>query len=199
MAIRSGYILYVVALAVLLAGLLSFLLPERAFACSPRPIGSPLEELERNNSVFRGKATSSSWSNGETMGESTVTTVMWEFTVTTVWKGPLAEKRTIISRYFQGSCDRKFSIDEEYVVYSFDGEGVGFSSRTSLISEAAEDLAELVEGQKPIPGTVLPVASADEENGGGCGIAPNTVDLSIVGLLIGIAWLGFGRRRSHRP
>ena len=195
MPIRSGYILSAVTLAVLLAGLLSLLLPERSYACSQPLPRSPLQAMDISHSVFRGKVISAVHLDREPGHEET----RYEFMVSAVWKGPLTESRTITSRDYEPACGRRFWVDEEYLVYSHDGYRDAFGTRTRLISEAAEDLAELGEGDTPIPGTVLPISSADEENGGGCGIAPNTVDLSIVGILVGIACMGLGRRRSHTP
>ena len=197
MAIHGGMISASVALAVLLAGLLSFLIPERSYACAPNYIGPPLEELERADSVFRGKVISTAPLERESASEETI----YQFMVTTVWKGPLAEKRTITARDFEPACGRQFSRGEEYLVYSGDGYTDWFSTRTRPISDAAEDLAQLGEGQMPIPGTNLPPleTATEPENGGGCGISPNMVDLSIVGLIVGIVWFGLGRRRFNAP
>ena len=235
MTIRSGLISVGVALAVLLAGFWLFVLPERSYACAPTYIGPPLEELERANSVFRGKVISATWLDRESLSEALIyefmatTATIYEFMVTTVWKGPLAEKRTIASI---SDCGRQFSQGEEYLVYSGDGYSDWFSTRTRPISEADEDLAELGEGHMPISGTVLPPLEEDTEPvkgltptpaipvptpeagtepvkgltpaptpeaGGGCGISPHRVDLSIAGLVIGIVWLGLRRRRSETP
>ena len=242
MAIRSGLISVGVALAVLLAGFWLFVLPERSYACAPTYIGPPLEELERANSVFRGKVISATWLDRESTSEALIyefmatTATIYEFMVTTVWKGPLAEKRTIASI---SDCGRQFSQGEEYLVYSGDGYSDWFNTRTRPISEADEDLADLGPGQRPIPGTFHPVIEAGggagkeqeptpvmttatpmpqtsgapvkdlthtpaptvptPEAGGGCGISPHKADLSIVGLIVGIVWLGLGRRRFTAP
>ncbi len=203
MPIRISLVSLSIALAVLLAGLLAFLIPEGTYACAPTYIGPPLEELERNNSVFRGKVISATPLDRES-GRQKET--MYEFMVTTVWKGSLAEKRTITSGDDGAACGRRFGFGE-YIVYSGDGYTDGFSTRTRSIYEAAEDLAELGEGQMPIPGTVLPPLEAEaergedqtptstSENGGGCGISPNRTDLSIAALIVGIVGLSLGRRR----
>ena len=147
-----------VVLAVLLAGLLSFALPERTYACSCIPIGSPLEELDENNSVFRGKVISATRLDDETR---------YEFKVTAVWKGPLTESRAITAGNSDSMCGRGYMLGEEYLVYSYDGTGDGFCSRTMRIGDASEDLAELGEGQAP----------------------RFTVDWSMVAILFGIAGL----------
>ena len=220
MSIRFGLISISIALAVLLAGLLAFLLPEKSYACAPRPIGSPLEELERNNSVFRGRVTSGATPTVNPKDPSSDPEVTYEYVVSTVWKGSLAERRTLTtSGSFPGSCGRRFWGGEEYIIYSSDGYSDWFSSRTRMISKAADDLAELGEGQVPIPGTVFPPAptrlppsprpemsadstkdespspAAEPSNGGGCGISPNRTDLSIAALIVGIVGISLGRRR----
>ncbi len=159
MAIRYGQIAVGVALAVLITGLLSFLHPERTYGCEPIPIGSPLEELERFDSVFLGEATSAEPLDRGYEYKETI----YEFIVTTVWKGPLAEKRMIRTRDSESICGRKFQIGQEYVVYSYDGEEDSLHSRTRLIAEAAEDLAELGEGDTPIPGTLFPPLELESE------------------------------------
>ena len=136
MTIRFDLIFLSVALAVLLAGLLSFLLPERSYACSCLPLGSPTEELEESGAVFMGKVTSISILEGT----GNYDTAMNEFAVTTVWKGPLTEKRTITARLFEPACGRTFGGAEEYVVYSYNGTWDSFCSRTRLLSKAASDL-----------------------------------------------------------
>lgn len=174
MSIRLGLISISIALAGLLTGLLLFLQPERTYACSCGGYGSPIEELERNNSVFRGTVISESWSDDKRE-------VTYEFEVTAVWKGPLTQKRTITTPSQGPACGRTFG-SGEYIVYSWDGGRDGLCSRTRAVSEAAEDLAELGEGQVP----------------------SSRVDFSMVGLLVGIVgliagivWLFLARRRSR--
>ena len=161
MTIRFDLIFLCVALTGLLAGLLFFLYPERSYACSCPPLGSPSEELAESTAVFRGKVTSVSKSNDE---------ATYEFTVTTVWKGPLTEKRTITSREYEPACGRTFGGAEEYVVYSYNGTWDSFCSRTRPLSKAASDLEELGEGQVPTPAPPTPTPEA----GGGCGISDPT-------------------------
>lgn len=147
MVIRFGYVFAGVTLAALLAGLLTFLLPDRIYACSCLPLGTPLEELEETPGAFMGKVSSISIIEDEPYDYA------WhEFKVTTVWKGPLAET-IFIKTQPRGMCGTGFAEGKEYVVYS-----IGWDngcSRSRPVSAAAEDLAELGQGHKPIPGTIL--------------------------------------------
>ena len=220
MTIRFDLIFLSVALAVLLAGLLSFLLPERSYACSCLPLGSPTEELEESGAVFMGKVTSISILEGT----GNYDTAMNEFAVTTVWKGPLAETRFIRTEP-RGMCGRSFAEGEEYVVYSFASDHK--CSRTRMLSAASSDLIELGKGHAPIPGTSYPVIEAGGEtgenqestptpttptptptpttpnaepapdSGGGCGLSSHKADLAILGLIVGIVGIGIGRRRFN--
>ena len=174
MSIRFGLVFLSIALAVLLAGLLTFALPERTYACSCRTIGTPSEELENSAAVFRGTVTAASVSEDKQE-------VTYEFEVTTVWKGPLTGKTIITSPRWSAACGREYGTGE-YIVYSWNGSRDGLCSRTRLISDASEDLAELGEGQVP----------------------SSWVDFSMVGLLVGvvgliagIVWLFLARRRSR--
>ena len=158
MAVRGGVILASVVLAVLLAGLLSFLLPERSYACSCLPLGSPTEELEESAAVFMGKVTSITILEGTGPYDR----AMNEFAVTTVWKGRLAETRFIRTEP-RGMCGRTFGEGEEYVVYAATSDHK--CSRTRMLSAASSDLVELGKGHAPIPGTSYPVIEAGGETG----------------------------------
>ena len=46
------------------------------------------------------------------------------------------------------------------------------------------------------PESETPAASEPQTNSGGCGSSPHTIDLAIVGLMVGAVWFGVGRRRS---
>ena len=222
MAIRFSTISVGVALAVLLTGLFLFLLPGRSYACSCLPLGSPTEELEESAAVFMGKVTSITILEGT----GPYDTAMNEFAVTTVWKGPLAETRFIRTEP-RGMCGRTFGEGEEYVVYAATSDHK--CSRTRMLSAASSDHVELGKGHAPIPGTSYPVIEAGGEtgenqestptpttptptptpttpnpepapdSGGGCGLSSHKADLAILGLIVGIVWLGLGRRRSHTP
>ena len=159
MTIRFDLIFLCVALTGLLAGLLFFLYPERSYACSCPPLGSPSEELAESTAVFRGKVTSVSKSNDE---------ATYEFTVTTVWKGPLTEKRTITARLFEPACGRTFGGGEEYVVYSYNGtHGMGFAAEHACFPRPlltwrswARDRCLLQPHPRPLPHR-RPVADAE--------------------------------------
>ncbi|MCY3749488.1 MAG: hypothetical protein OXG64_09350 [Chloroflexi bacterium] len=101
--------------------------------------------------VFAGKViAASSVPNGR----------IYEFKVHTVWKGPLYEKILILRSvgvYDKGTpCEgeaKQYTVGQEYLVYDY----IGMGSRTNLLHNANEDLVELGEGQRPVPGSIAPV------------------------------------------
>ena len=138
-------------LAVLVAAAAFLVLARESNACSYRPIGSPTEELRNASVVFAGKViAASSVPDGR----------IYEFKVHTVWKGPLFEKVLIfrsVGVYDKGTpCEgeaKQYTVGQEYLVY----DDIGMGSRTNLLHNANEDLVELGEGQRPVPGSIAPV------------------------------------------
>ena len=95
------------------------------------------------------------------------------------------------------SCGFPFVEGEEYLVYSSNAVTVSLCSRTRSMSEADEDLASLGEGRSPRVGTVGPTPDVpdSEGRGGGCGLGSQAADMSLVGLMVGVVWLGIRRRQ----
>ena len=122
-------------------------------ACSCARPGSASEALRTTSSVFVGKVIAVYDSEIYLPRTRDVQTeTVYAFKATTVWKGPLYET-VFISNTFGTSCDRWFAEGEEYLVYG----GGHLCSRTSIISEAHEDLAELGAGRTPVSGTSAPI------------------------------------------
>ena len=183
-------------IGLLIIGLWLYLHPEQGYACSCPSPGSPSEELAESAAVFMGQVVSvrelerddGKW------GTEDPTTV--EFKVDTVWKGSASETMYLTTSRSEVSCGFTFVESLEYVVYSRDGSTVSLCSRTRLLSEAPFDLAQLGKGQEPTQGTIAPTPDVSEyQTGGGCGLSPHTTDLSVAGVIAGIAWLGLRKRR----
>ncbi len=266
-------LLYLAIRLVLIAsfiGLWAMMNPELSYACSCGAISSPSEALAGADAVFMGRAVSVSYVE-RVQGEQTyVESVITKFNVTTVWKGPISETAYINTG---GPCGTGFDAGEEYIVYAYNsgrraGLATGLCTRTTLLSRAMADLAELGEGTRPLQAaatatpqsagvpapqpaesptpqptgtsvpqpadtpapdpTATPTPQATDapipqptdtptpratdtpaprpppaptpetaETGGGCSRSPDTLDVSAVGLLAGLAWSGLGRRRSQ--
>ena len=153
--------------------------------------------LAKSTAVFMGQVVSvREFDRGnDIMSSSDPTTV--EFDVQAVWKGPSSTTMFLTTARFGASCGFTFVKGEKYVVYSQDGSTVSLCSRTRPLSAATHDLAALGKGQVPAQGTTTPTPDVSEyQTGGGCGLSPHTTDLSVVGLMVGIAWLGLRKQRS---
>ena len=174
--------------------------PEQSYACSCAYPYTPSEALERSAAVFAGRVISIDQSTARQQGWSSIAV---EFDVSTVWKGP--DQRTMRMRTpgINNSCHFPFREGVEYLVFSLDGSNVGWCSPVRPISEAADDLAELGEGQilSRTEAATTPMPEASEQPaGGGCGPSSNADGLLMVGLVVGLAWCGFGKRRPvKRP
>lgn len=187
--------------AVLIVSLVSlwFLVyPGQSYACSCAAPGSPSEEMATSVSVFMGRVVSvreferddGSWSSTDP------TTI--EFAVSMVWKGPSYETMFLTTARSDASCGFSFVEGEEYVVYSGSGRTVSLCSRTRSLPEARDDLIELGTGQAPAVGTISPAPAPFTP---GVSLPWQTwaiigpAVLVVVGLVIGVRWLG-SRRRS---
>ena len=210
-----------VALLVPLIGLWFILHPERSYACicvpplSPDYDDSPSGERARSAAVFMGKVVSIRDFEPD---EHDFAQSIIEFDVKTVWKGFAYQTMYLATRSGTGSCGYRFREGTEYVVYSHDGRSAWLCDRILGLWYAADDLAELGEGHVPRAGTIAPTpvsykdgtegqvatqgtesptpTSSKNRTGGGCGFSPSTIDISVMGLIVGIAWLGLRKRRS---
>ena len=126
--------------------------PNRAFACSCVPPGSPSEELARSTAVFSGKVID--------VVEVPIDSgdfglfPMFEVTVkvSRVWKGPLRRTLVITTPMSSASCGYHFEEGQEYLIYVDEFEDrltVFLCSRTQLLSAADEDLSVLGAGKVP--------------------------------------------------
>ena len=171
---------------------------------------SPLEELRESYAVFKGKVVSKQYhQSGKSTGYSGATS---KFQVESVWKGQVSQTAFV----FPGGW---FTEGVSYVIYadrSFGDDTFTFGqcSRTALGYDVEEDIAVLGEGYAPKPDavspspfpTVEPVPTKNwsnpasdlpkEEGSGGCGLPKDTIQLSFVGLIVGLAWFALRRRRS---
>ena len=78
-------------------------------------------------------------------------TLLAEFKVDTVWKGPLYETVFVQTSAYGESCGIGFAEGAEYLFYSSHS-----CSRTRPLDYAQQDLEELGEGRVPEPGTSAP-------------------------------------------
>ena len=200
MASNSGFILIRAVLIIPLIGLWILVHPDPGYACSCAEDNTPAEELESSASVFMGRVVSvRQFDRGDGTWSTTDPTNI-EFDVQTVWKGPAYETLYLTTPRSDASCGFAFTEGVSYVVYSHDGSSVSLCSRTRELSRAAQDLDELGEGSIPTRGLAAPTPDLSEHRSGGCGLSPNPeTDLSVVGLMVGVAWAALRRRRQDPP
>lgn len=132
----------------LLVGLPPAVRPEQAVACSCAGPPPTIEEfLEEARSVFVGTV-----AREREFGDEYRTTVVTEFRVSTVWKGPALE--TIYLTHRPGPCQGGYTEGVEYLVYVPSGwRAPGYCDRDMSLGRAQRDLAILGDGQPPEPGT----------------------------------------------
>ena len=196
MGLSFAHVLLRLAPVLALVGLWIVSYPGQSYACSCAYPGLPSEALERSAAVFAGRvvSTDNSLVNQRSFGAITV-----EFDVSTVWKGPVQKTMRIATPDINNSCHFPFQVDAEYLVYSLNGLDANWCSPIRPLAEVADDLAVLGEGQvlSQTTGATAPTPEAPEQPaGGGCGPSPHADVLLVAGLVVGLAWLGLGKRNS---
>ena len=151
--------------------------------------------MEGARSVFVGKVVSE-----REFGEEPRPTVVTEFRVSTVWKGPLLE--TIYLTHRPGPCQGGFSEDVEYLVYVVSGwRAPGYCDRSLSLGWAQNDLTILGEGQPPEPGTgnAMPLVLREALLNQGSTVLPAWAIGLLVVAGVGLAGAGLvGIRRRTR-
>ena len=122
-----------------------------ANACSCLRPGSPLTELEKATAVFAGEVSDI---------EQTTTGFEVSFSVSEVWKGDLNPTLVLTTGPHSAACGYPFGIGQDYLVYAYGRDAAPLStnlcSRTTLLSNAEDDLIELGDSGLPTLGEVTP-------------------------------------------
>jgi hypothetical protein len=138
-----------------------FLFP-KAYACTCPPINSPKAEMKQAEAVFIGKVVKTNVPNRKLHINLRfpfvhfVHLAHWgtriEFSVKEVWKGQASSEIGIMNPPGYHGCNLIFKEGDEYLVYAY-GEREGMythkCTRTALLIDANEDLAELGKGIRP--------------------------------------------------
>ena len=186
---------------------------EKSYACSCGARGSPYDLLARATMVFAGKVVDTRGYEAPESGiYSSSDPVTIKIQVSTVWKGAVRETMFVKTVRSAPSCGFPFSRGREYLVYSHSDDSppfVGLCGGTREAAHAKEDFQALGDGWAPEPGsaapepqiepTAIPTQHRDTQpRAGGCSIAqPEShapSDTFALGLIAGVAWLGFRRR-----
>ena len=117
-----------------------------ANACSCLPPGTPLEELNKSDAVFSGKAASIAQD-----GYGYIVT----FEAERAWKGVDAPVVKVRTAQDSAACGYAFTTGEKYLVYAYKGDdgslSTGLCSRTAPLSDAASDVAAIGSGTAITP------------------------------------------------
>ncbi|WP_238652384.1 hypothetical protein [Paenibacillus piscarius] len=168
--VRSGLLLMLSVLVVFMT--LLTVRPQVTYACSCAVPSSPVEAMEKSTAVFEGTVTSMEKSSK--LVQSSGDPVYVTFLTGAHWKGEVGEQITVSTAQSSASCGFEFTEGERYLVYARGGaegangtggadggaggtEGtkgadgkakltVSLCSRTTLYSNAQEDLNELGAG-----------------------------------------------------
>jgi hypothetical protein len=115
-----------------------------SFACSCAEVKTPEEGLTNSDNVFSGKVV-----DIKRVGDENKVL----FKVSSVWKGDSQTQLILYTSLSEASCGFEFQTGEEYLVYANkidDGRlHTSFCSRTTLLSNAEEDLRVLEKGDTP--------------------------------------------------
>ncbi|HYG64571.1 MAG TPA: hypothetical protein VEL74_18470 [Thermoanaerobaculia bacterium] len=118
---------------------------DAALACSCAPSPPPQEALQQAGAVFTGTVVAV-----DTSGLSSTVRLRVE----KGWKGAKCGEVTVVTSADSAACGYDFQVGQSYLVYADKQKGklnVSLCSRTSLTSQAGEDLAALGE-----PATTCP-------------------------------------------
>ena len=136
-------------------GVLSAVASAEACSCGTPP--SPSSALHEADRVFRGVVVSSTPMEIRAGSTSSNDPMVVEFDVKQVWKGAMDARVSLWTAREESSCGYPFEVGREYVVYTsqamrkpvdgLPGLMTGRCSRTALLEEAGEDLADLGDGK----------------------------------------------------
>jgi shikimate kinase len=133
------------AVLALVLVVLSLYAVDTAWACSCAPQPPPQEALKQSVAVFTGTV-----AGVTTSGQNRLVQIRVE----KVWKGAKCGEVTVTTALDDAACGYNFEVGQSYLVYATKEKGklsVSLCSRTSLTSQAGEDLTALGE-----PATTCP-------------------------------------------
>ncbi len=143
----------VLVAALVTLGLYQLYITSPVYACSCGAIGKPTEELRLSDAVFTGKVINIFPNpDGGPLKLKGENSVILE--VATTWKG-VSKSQVIVSRGLGGGpCEITASIGQSFLIYGNIGEDgtllTGTCTRTTLLSEASDDLMVLGGGKPAI-------------------------------------------------
>ncbi len=128
------------------------LLPRDVSACSCAYPDSVKAELDRKTAVFTGKVIDIVEEKQSIALNSSADPIKVLFEVNESWKGVNSSQTIVRTARDDASCGYEFEKNKEYIVYAYgdnDNLETGYCERTTLLSDASEDLEILGQGKKP--------------------------------------------------
>ena len=134
--------------------------PNTSYACDCSKPDNVTEEVDRHTAVFSGKVIEIVDKNAGSQMQSSADPIAVLFEVEESWKGINQTQVIVYTERSSASCGYEFSLNNSYLVYAQDIDGdlkVSNCSRTTLLSFADEDIAELGKGEKPTEQVALSI------------------------------------------
>ena len=135
-------------------------LPNTSYACDCSKPDNVTEEVDRHTAVFSGKVIEMVDKNAGSQMQSSADLIAVLFEVEESWKGINQTQVIVYTERSSASCGYEFSLENKYLVYAKDIDGelkVSNCSRTTPLSFADEDIAELGKGEKPTEQVALSI------------------------------------------
>ncbi|WP_233880569.1 hypothetical protein [Virgibacillus halodenitrificans] len=126
--------------------------PTTSDACSCLEPGPPKEELKHSSAVFSGKVIKQIDENENNLIQSSADQIVTVLKVDMTWKGINETEVIVYTERDSASCGFEFKVNNSYLVYVTEKDDelhVSVCSRTTALSGAAQELAELGDGKKP--------------------------------------------------
>ncbi|AIF45248.1 hypothetical protein X953_05965 [Virgibacillus sp. SK37] len=142
-----------------------FQLPGISHACSCLEPGAPKEEFKHSSAVFTGKVIERIDKNENNLIQSSADQIAVVFKVDKTWKGINETEVIVYTERDSASCGFEFKLNNSYLVYATKKDNklhVSLCSRTTTLTEAAQDFTELGDGKKPT--NQVSVNGNDESN-----------------------------------
>ena len=183
----SNMVKYVTLFMITLTFLLNYS-PITSHACSCFETGTVSEELARSAAVFSGEVVDMLDKNKGNLTQSSGDPIAVLFEVEESWKGINQTQVIVYTARDSTSCGYEFSLNNKYLVYAHESNGelkADICTRTTLLSSAEQDIAELGFGEIPTKQVSL-VLDAHEDKDEEQKSTTNFIYISllIVGLLL---------------
>ncbi|GAA1456932.1 hypothetical protein GCM10009619_08070 [Williamsia maris] len=176
----------------MLAGPVAVLTAGPASACSCATIGTPTEAVSRASGVFVARATDK-LSDG--------TSDIYEFSVSTVYKGDVGTRTTVRTSSQGASCGAEYRVGDEYLLFVGRTRGIHPTWEASLCSPGAGGAFDVRAVTEQVYGPGHPPDGPSREIGRWTRMTagiPDFVLLFVGVIVLGVGWAGVVHLRRRR-